>query len=218
MVMRITATLIVCLGIGLVLSGCSRAYMSAAEALGYEKREQLTDRVEDARDEQLEAREQFESALEEFRALTGPIDEDLEEIYDRLRRQLKRSESRASGVSSKIDKVETVADALFKEWRKELDEYQTDALRAASEDQLERTEARYGQLLGAMRNAESRMEPVLAAFSDQVLFLKHNLNARAIASLQENVVDLEQEIGALIAEMNASIDEANAFIEEMGES
>ena len=99
-----------------------------------------------------------------------------------------------------------------------MDQYQTDSLRAASEDQLERTEARYGQLLGAMRNAESRMEPVLAAFSDQVLFLKHNLNARAIASLQENVVDLEQEIGALIAEMNASIDEANAFIEEMGES
>ena len=35
-----------------------------------------------------------------------------------------------------------------------------------------------------MRLAESRIEPVLKSFRDQVLFLKHNLNAKAIASLR----------------------------------
>ncbi len=205
------------LALTLPLASCSRTYMAAAEAFGYEKREMLTDRVEDARDEQMEAREQFASALEEFRALTGPVDADLEEIYDRLNREFNRSKSKASGVRTRIDKVETVANALFREWRRELDEYNTESLRAASEEQLIRTEERYEQLLGAMKRAESRMQPVLDAFSDQVLFLKHNLNARAISALQNNVAALESDIAELIAEMNHSIDEANAFINDMSE-
>ena len=56
---------------------------------------------------------------------------------------------------------------------------------------------------------------LLAAFNDQVLFLKHNLNARAIASLDSTVLELEGEVTRLIEEMNASIAEANAFIESM---
>ncbi|MCA9311322.1 MAG: DUF2959 family protein, partial [Phycisphaerales bacterium] len=95
-----------------LLPACGKAYMAAAEAFGYEKREMLTDRVEAARDQQMEAREQFESALDEFRALTGPIDEDLEELYDRLDKQLDRSRSKASGVRSRIAKVEEVADDI----------------------------------------------------------------------------------------------------------
>jgi hypothetical protein len=66
-----------------------------------------------------------------------------------------------------------------------------------------------------MENAESKIEPVLAAFHDQILFLKHNLNAQAIASLQGELTTVENDIGILIREMEKSIDEANAFIQEM---
>jgi hypothetical protein len=59
------------------------------------------------------------------------------------------------------------------------------------------------------------MTPVLSAFKDQVLFLKHNLNARAVASLSDTVKGIEGDVGRLIAEMNASIAEANQFIEQM---
>lgn len=54
-----------------------------------------------------------------------------------------------------------------------------------------------------------------AAFYDQVLFLKHNLNARAIASLKGNVASIESDIAVLIREMEASIREANRFIDAM---
>ena len=202
----------------LPLASCGRAYIATAEAFGYEKREQLTDRVEAARDKQLEAREQFESALAEFRALSGPIDDDLEALYDRLDDELDDSRTKADAVSSRITRVEQVANALFKEWREELDDYHTESLRQASEQQLEHTRERYQQLLDAMKHAEARMQPVLDAFADQVLFLKHNLNARAIASLQDNVAELETDIAQLIADMNHAIDEANAFIEEMNQN
>jgi Skp family chaperone for outer membrane proteins len=200
----------------LALTACSSTMIEARESLfGYEKREQLVDRVEDARDAQQDAKEQFASALDEFLAVAGTPASDLEETYRDLKKQYERSESRADDVRSRINKVEQVADRLFDEWEDELDDYQSDSLRTTSASQLSETRQLYSQLLGAMRNAESRMDPVLAAFSDQVLFLKHNLNAQAIASLGATAGQLESDIAALIAEMEASIAEADAFIQSM---
>jgi hypothetical protein len=66
-----------------------------------------------------------------------------------------------------------------------------------------------------MKRAESKIAPVLSAFRDQVLFLKHNLNAQAVASLREELVSVEADIASLIKEMEASIAEADAFIGAM---
>lgn len=204
-----------CLALSAGLAACASTGIAINEAFGYAKREQLVDRVQDAKAGQEAAREQFADALEEFMALTGAEGGDLERIYRRLDNQLDRCESRASTVRSRIDSVESVAGALFREWERELAEYESESLRAASEAQLIDTRAQYQSLLAAMERAEGTMEPVLQAFRDQVLFLKHNLNARAVASLQNEVVAIEGEVQNLIAEMNASIAEATAFIDSM---
>jgi hypothetical protein len=57
------------------------------------------------------------------------------------------------------------------------------------------------------------MEPVLRQFHDQVLYLKHNLNAAAVGALKGETVDIEKEIQNLIRDMNVSIQEADSFIE-----
>ncbi len=203
--------------LALCTASCAGTRIELAERMGYAKREQLVDRVQDARDEQEKAKEQFASALDEFLALTGADGGDLEKVYRRLNREFERAENRADAVGKKIQSIERVAGALFEEWENELGEYQNAELQRASEKQLDDTRDRYGDLLAAMKRAESKMAPVLAAFNDQVLFLKHNLNARAIASLDQSVASLEREIAVLIQEMEASIAEANAFIEEMGQ-
>ncbi|MEZ5303422.1 MAG: DUF2959 family protein [Verrucomicrobiales bacterium] len=112
--------------------------------------------------------------------------------------------------------VEDVSGALFKEWRKELDDYQSAELRRSSERQLASTEARYAQLIAAMHRAEKSMDPPLRAFRDQVLYLKHNLNARAIASLQGELRAVESEVAALVREMERSIREADSFVASLG--
>ena len=197
-------------------AGCASTGIAIKEKLGYAKREQLVDRVQEARDEQEEAKQQFASALEEFLSLPGVDGGELEAKYEQLRDELDDSEDRAEAVRDRVRDVERVGTALFKEWEKELDQYSSDSLRRSSERQLRSTRERYDQMLGAMQQAAAKMEPVLTAFRDQVLYLKHNLNARAIASLEQNMADLEQEIAVLIADMEASIAEANAFIDEMG--
>ncbi len=198
-----------------VLVSCASTGIAVREALGNPKREQLVERVQEARDDQQEAKEQFSSALEEFLALTNADTGDLEKTYERLKKELTRSESQAETVRDRIRDVERVADALFKEWNAELKQYHSEDLRRSSQQQLDRTRDRYDELLEAMKSAEARMQPVLDAFNDQVLFLKHNLNARAIASLDREVASVQSDVARLIDEMNASIEEANAFIAEM---
>ncbi len=202
-------------GLVVVSGGCSSATIAIKESLGHPKREQLVARVKDARDGQEAAKQQFASALDEFLSVTGTSGGDLELKYKKLQAGYDRSVSRADGVHGRIKDVERVADALFKEWKNELTQYSSENLRQASQRELDATQQKYQGLLGAMKSAEAKMAPVLSAFKDQVLFLKHNLNARAIASLQGNVVQFQSDVGTLIKEMEASIAEANSFIDEM---
>jgi hypothetical protein len=197
------------------LVGCSSTQIAIKESLGYAKREQLVDRVEDARDGQEAAKEQFQSALEEFLSVTGVSTGELEKKYASVKKQYDQCEDRAESVRSRIRSVERVADALFKEWEAELKQYESDQMRSASQRQLDDTRVRYNALLTTMKDASAKMDPVLAAFRDQTLFLKHNLNARAIASLQETSGQIQSDVATLVAEMEQAINEANAFINQM---
>jgi chromosome segregation ATPase len=196
-------------------SGCSSTMIAMKEKFGYAKREQLADKVAATRDDQQEAKQQFESALAEFIAVTGATDKDLEAKYSKLKKEYDRAESKADDVRSRIKETDRVSDALFKEWQTELNQYSDPNLRATSERQLADTQGRYGQLIGAMKTAASKMDPVLGKFKDHVLFLKHNLNAQAVAALSNNVAGIQSDVSQLIREMEASIAEADAFIGQM---
>jgi hypothetical protein len=182
------------------------------EAFGIEKRELLADRVRDARDAQQEAGEEFKSTLDAFKAVTGFDGGSLESAYRKLDGRYESSEAAAAEVSERIAAIESVAGDLFSEWKQEAREYADPDLRRRSEELREETQERCDELVGAMKQSEKRMQPVLKAFHDQVLFLKHNLNAQAVGSLQGNVAAIEQDVSKLIAEMEASIAEADAFI------
>ena len=214
MALRATSALFF-LGCSTLISGCASTYYGALENIGIEKRDILVSRVDAARDAQSDAQEEFQDALEQYRTLVAFDGGELAQTYDRLSRQHTRLEGEARLVRSRIDSIENVGSALFREWRQELKEYSSPDLRRRSEEQLEETESRYEQVLTAMNSAADRMDPVLEIFEDQVLFLKHNLNARAIAGLDAELAEIESRVEALIEEMNTAIAEAEAFIEAM---
>jgi hypothetical protein len=213
--MRSILRLLACMIMLLLLCSCQRAYFGAMERLGFPKRDILIDRVENARESQEEAAEQFASALDRFRSVIAFEGGELERRYDALNAEYERSRQKAREVSARIDGVEDVAGALFAEWERELGQYQDKQLRESSRKKLSATRQRYGQLIKAMRRAEARMAPVLETFEDHVLYLKHNLNARAVASLEGELGSVEAEVEALVRSMKQSIMEADAFIEEM---
>jgi predicted nucleic acid-binding Zn-ribbon protein len=194
---------------------CNSMYYGTMEAFGVHKREIFVDRVEAGRKAQQDAKEQFASALEAFKAATKFEGGKLEATYRKLNGEYESCESRVEAVRSKISGIEDVSEALFDEWRDEIGQMQNADLKRKSESNLKDTEKRYGTLIAAMKNAESKMAPVLVSLRDHVLYLKHNLNAQAIASLQGDLGSIESDVGALIGDMQKAIAEADAFIAQL---
>ncbi|MES9990950.1 MAG: DUF2959 domain-containing protein [Candidatus Thiodiazotropha sp.] len=202
----------------LLVSGCSSVYYDTMEKVGIHKRDIMVDRVESARDAQSEAQEQFQSALDQFASVINLEESDLKRAYDSLNHEFEASESAAEEVSKRIDKVESVAEDLFEEWHKELELYENKSLKATSAKKLKQTKQRYQSMLSSMRKAEKSMQPVLNTLRDNVLFLKHNLNAQAIGSLRGEFGNLKADIDTLINRMNQSIKQSDEFIRGMQNS
>jgi len=171
--------------------------------------------VEASRDAQLEAEEQFQSALEQLSALTNFDGGDLEDIYEEMADEYEDSVAAAEEVSDRIDAIEHVAQSLFEEWQEEIGQYSNARLKSDSQTKLRETRRRYDAMMGTLRNSESKMDPVLRALNDNVLYLKHNLNAQAVASLQVEFQQIEGDIEVLIREMRKAIASSDAFIESM---
>lgn len=197
------------------LTACETVVYDALEKVGYHKRDILIDRIDAAQASQTEGQEQFKSALEQFKSVINFDGGDLEVTYDQLNDEYEASVDAADEIHERIDSVKNVADALFDEWQEELEQYSNASLRRDSERQLKDTRRRYSKVLGAMRRAEKAIDPVLASLKDNTLYLKHNLNARAIASLKNELGTVDNDVNALVTAMQQAINESNAFIDEL---
>jgi len=194
---------------------CQSAVYAMKEQFGIEKRDILVARVKDGRESQQEAKTEIVDALEAFRSVANFKGGDLEKLYDKLKDQYASSDDAVSEVKNRIAAIEQVSKDLFAEWKTEIAGMQNADLKAKSTEMLRDTKARYATLITAMKAAEAKMEPVLVAFKDHVTFLKHNLNAKAIASLQDQLVSVEDDVASLVRDMEKSIAEADDFIKSM---
>lgn len=199
----------------LLLTGCQSAYYGAMEKVGYHKRDIMVDRVKAAKESQEDAQKEFSSALEEMQALLNHDGGNLEKAYNKAKDEYESAQSAADDVSNRINKVEDVAEALFDEWQAEIGEISKASLRRNSETKLKETRRSYEQLMKTMRRAESKMPPILTAMKDNMLYLKHNLNAQAIGAIKGEFASLQTDISGLIKEMNKSINESSKFIEAL---
>ena len=206
------------LALTLALSGCQSAYYSAMEKVGVHKRDILIDRVEETKESQEESQEEFQSALERLTTLINFDGGELQDAYNQLNDDYESSLKAADDVTTNINKVEDVAEALFDEWSDELEQYKSASLKRESSKKLNATKRQFDQLLRSMRSAESKMEPVLSSLKDNVLYLKHNLNAQAVAAIKGEFTNLKRDIQILMNYMNKSIADSNKFIEQMNKA
>jgi hypothetical protein len=196
----------------LTLPGCTQLYYKAQEKIGNEKRDILVDRIKKGREDQDKAKEQFKSTMEAFQAATGFKGGQTEEVYKKLKKEYDEAADKTKKVSDRIASIEQVSGDMFGEWDKELSGMSNADLRSKSNGLLKATRRRYTDLIRKMKTVESKAKPVLKAFEDQVLFIKHNLNAEAITSLKSNVVKMDADVQILIRDIETSTKEADAFI------
>ncbi|MCB1224775.1 MAG: DUF2959 domain-containing protein [Verrucomicrobiales bacterium] len=203
-----------CLSV-LPFTGCQTAYYAAMEQIGLEKRDLLKHAVKSARREQEDTVETFQDALTQLKAMTGYDGGELERGYNRFKAEYDDCESQARQVRSRIAEVDRVARDLFREWEGEIAEYTDPGLAASSRSQLAQTRSRFSQLSASLHAAEATIEPVLSRFRDQVLYLKHNLNAAAIGSLRGQASSIQSDLSRLIHRMESAIQESDRIVKTL---
>jgi chromosome segregation ATPase len=196
----------------LSLAGCTSTYYKTMRTLGKEKRDILVQRVKDAKKDQDQTKQKLKTTMESFQALTGFQGGSLEKSYKRLNSDYESANSQAKKLHDKIESIDQVSNDLFKEWQKEINEMGNAKLKAQSSTMLRNAKTRQAAYMRAMRKTEDQIEPVLSAFRDQVLFLKHNLNSRAIGSLKGTSATLQSDVAGLIQSIDASSQEADKLI------
>jgi hypothetical protein len=209
------------LGLALTLTGCStveKVQYAAWEKVGVHKRDILVDRIQDTAEAQEEAKQEFKSAYEELATLINVDDKGLDAKYKQVAAAYERSEDSSESLKDHIASVDSVANNLFAEWEQELTQYTSDNLRNNSAANLAKTKKRYATLYKAMQDSYSTIPPVLNVLRDNTLYLKHNLNANAISSMQGEVKSIRGKVDNLIKEMESSINESQQFIEQMKKS
>ena len=188
---------------------------SALEKVGVHKRDILIDRIEKTTDTQEQTKQQFQSAYEELASLISVDDQGLERKYKSMAAAVQRSEDKAQELDKRIASVDKVAKDLFAEWHQELEQYQSRSLRKTSEKNLQTTKQRYAVIYRKMQVSQQRIEPVLRVLQDNTLYLKHNLNVRAVSGLSTEVLKVEDKVAALISQMEASINDSRDFVRAM---
>jgi Protein of unknown function (DUF2959) len=204
------------LGLAMVaLSGCTRSYYKAMRTFGKEKRDILVSRVKDSKKDQQQAKEQIKTTMESFQALTGFQGGSLEKNYKTLNGEYEKAADSAQKLHNRIDSIDQVSGDLFKEWQKEIDGMQDKKLKAQSAVMLRQSRLNEAGYVKSMRQTEARMTPVITAFHDQVTFLKHNLNARAIGSLKGTSAKMSTDVDVLMISLDGSMAQADTLINSL---
>jgi len=200
------------------LVGCESAYYKAMRTLGKEKRDILVQRIKDAKNDQDQTRQKLQTTMESFQALTGFQGGSLEKSYQRLNSDYESASSQAAKLHDKIQSIDQVSNDLFKEWQGEISAMDNGKLKSQDTIMLRNAKTRQATYMRAMRRTEDQITPVFKAFHDQVLFLKHNLNARAIGSLKNTSAGLQSDVAGLVQSIDASSQEADKLISSLSAS
>jgi len=207
-----------CALLSLLMVGCTRTYYKAMATLGKEKRDILVSRVKDSKKDQQQAKEQIKTTMESFQALTGFQGGQLEKNYKKLNGEYEKAADSANKLHERIESIDKVSNDLFKEWQKEIDGMDNRKLKQQSADMLRKSRLQEAGYLKSMRLTEARMTPVITAFRDQVTFLKHNLNARAIGSLKGTSAKISTDVDVLLTSLDGSMAQADALIQSLNAS
>lgn len=194
-----------------LVASCQSAKYAAYERLGVEKRELLKKDVKSVQNQQKENQEDFKDALEQLRKLYGSKGSELEKRYDSIKSEYDDAKSGADTLTNRVEEMDRVAKDLFKEWEGETDQLTTAALKRDSLNKLRETEKRYQVLSRDVHGSEKKMRVVLSKLGEQVIYLKHNLNAESIGTLSSEKSAIEKDINELIGQMEKSIASSEEF-------
>jgi chromosome segregation ATPase len=177
----------------------------------------LVARARGAEHETQELHTDFAASFHLYQRLTAPQAVQLQQLSEEFEDSVEACEDRAEDLSERMDSIRRETESVVENWTAELGRFSSEAVRKKSEAQMRDTEAYAQRLQAALERLQGRAQPVLLKLQDYALFFDHNLNARAIATLQDTYRDFDGEFKALESELGKTQAEITAFLAHFAE-
>ena len=209
---RVTALLVLLT----MLAGCQVSpYYASMERLGVSRGEVLAERVDAARDAQRHSQKALSSALSRLELALSASPSTFSREREALTEALETSRDAQRELAWRLEEADEAAEAVFSQWREELDAYRDDRYRELSEQQLARSRARYAELRDGLGASRDQMQPLTATLDDAALLLKHEENARDMAALGDRVSLMGDEMATLTTRAERIDRETDALVEAL---
>jgi hypothetical protein len=161
------------------------------------------------------AKLQLQKTMDAYNAVMAPEVKDRREAYKQLQKEMANTEKRRADVSTRSTKMNAEADKLFKSWQESTASIQSPDLRKRSEDRLKKTQDRFAELRQTGQNASSLYESFMKTMQDQVVYLGHDLNPGAVASLKPDADKLNAQAKDLYGAIDKITTAANTNISRL---
>ena len=162
-----------------------------------------------------EARQQFEKTLATYNTLVEGQAADPKASYKDLGKAVKDSEDRVADVTRRQEEMNVEGGKLFASWQTSVETISTPELKKKSQERLEATQARYGKIATAGKDARGEYDAFLGGLKEQITFLGHDLNPTALASLKPEAAKLNNRAKQMFVKIDTASAAANASIDGM---
>ncbi len=194
-----------------LLSSCQTAYYKIWETLGREKRDLLESNVEKAGDEQRAMENEFEDILSRIRSEYDFDGGEIERLYDQLKSDYENVVAKKEQLEERSDSIHTIANDLFKEWKREAQGLSNRRYKEDSLKKLRIAKDNFKRMSASLKNTQDRLNTVTKQFKDHVTYLKHNLNAKSLDVFKTEINSIKDDMEKLISTVKLSIKQSDDF-------
>ena len=141
----------------------------------------------------------------------GDEGKDRRKLYKNLMKEMDNCDKRVEGVRKRTAEMNGAASMYFEERGKSVESIGSEDLRARGQARLEESKAEYAHILELGQAAGGDYQGFMAKLRDQVLFLGHDLNPDALASLDDDVKKQNKAATELYAKIDGTITAFNTY-------
>jgi len=134
--------------------------------------------------------------------------------YKSLVGDLNSTDKKIEGVKKQLTGLNKEADSFFRAWEQDLSGISSDSLREKSASRLEAAKQRYASIGETLAKARDEFAPVVQNLNDQILFLGRDLSPEAVADLQDEADELNQQAAAVTEKVTAMLQSAGKAQDE----
>jgi len=163
----------------------------------------------------VETKIQISKTLGVYNDLRGDAVKDRRRAYRSLVKEMENCDKRVAKVREQTAGMNGDASAYFKDRGASLEKIASEDLRKLAGDRLDDSKTRFEAVLAAGRAAGEDYQALMAKLRDQVLFLGHDLNPTAVASLEKDAGELNAQAKQLFGKIDETVTSFNEYIKSL---